>query len=120
MDISRGNTRFCTATRIAPEASQLLESLAAKHNFSGLERLDLVRHTAELYGELNMIHPFRDGNGRALRLFFEHLILACGYAVSWKEVDQDEWIAACIAAVWGDYSSLETIFDRCMINQLEP
>lgn len=120
VDISKGNTRFCTAARIAPEASRLLEGLAAKQNFSGLERSDLVRDTAELYGELNMIHPFRDGNGRALRLFFEHLIIVCGYAVSWKEVDQDEWIAACIAAVECDYSSLEAIFDRCLIDQIEP
>ena len=119
VDISKGHTRFCRAIRIGPEATRLFANLAAQQNFIGLARLDLVRRTAELYGELNMIHPFRDGNGRTLRLFFDHLILVCGYAVSWKEVDQDEWIDACIAAVVCDYSPLETVFDRCIGNPLD-
>jgi len=115
IDISKGQTRFCTASRIAPEANRLLEHLAEVDNhFVDLERSELVRRSAELYGELNMVHPFRDGNGRTLRLFFEHLILRCGYGVSWEPMDRDEWVAACIAAVGCDYGPLARLLDRCI------
>ncbi len=60
---------------------------------------------------MNLIHPFREGNGRALRLFFEHMLLLDGKAVDWSQMERDEWIPACIAAVGCDYSGLKTIFD---------
>jgi cell filamentation protein len=71
VDISKGNTSFCTWTRIAPEAKRLLAALA-----DGLARFpsapSLVILVAEAYGEFNLIHPFREGNGRTQRMFFEH------------------------------------------------
>jgi len=72
-------------------------------------------HVAECFGELNLIHPFREGNGRALRLFFEHLFVVNGMAIDWGRIDRDEWLAACIAAVACDYSQLASLFDRCVI-----
>ena len=113
VDISKGKTRFCTTSRVVPEAEQLLRRFDALE-FSGMSRSACVRHVAECYGELNMIHPFREGNGRTQRLFFEHRLLLDGYAVSWLEVGKEEWVAACIAAVSCDYESLEHIFDRCI------
>jgi len=44
-------------------------------------RSDLVVAVAELHGDLNSIHPFRDGNGRAQRILFEHLIINAGYQI---------------------------------------
>ena len=38
----------------------------------------LVSKLAEYYGDFNIIHPFREGNGRVQRLFFEHLVLYNG------------------------------------------
>jgi len=44
-------------------------------------RPDLVVAVAELHGDLNIIHRFRDGNGRAQRILFEHLIINAGYQI---------------------------------------
>ena len=113
VDISKAGTRFCTATRIAPELAKALD-LLDRPEVARLSRSRLVAHVAECYGEVNMVHPFREGNGRAQRLFFEHWLLAHGIGVSWERVHHDEWVAACIAAVACDYSGLAAIFDRCM------
>ena len=104
IDISKGQTRFCTASRIVPETGRILAPLATFEAIHFLNRPRLVSLVAELYGELNMVHPFRDGNGRAMRLFFEHAILIAGYGVSWLTVERDDWISACIAAVDCDAS----------------
>ncbi len=114
VDISKGSTRFCTVSRIVPEATRLLDELAGAQYFLGLDRQSLVRCSAELYGELNMVHPFRDGNGRTLRLFLEHVIVACGHGVAWGPMDREEWISACIAAVDCNYEPLITLLDRCI------
>lgn len=118
VDVSKGTTRFCTVTRIGPEADRIFAALARENYFSGLHRAALVQRSAQLYDDLNIVHPFREGNGRALRLFFEHLILSCGFAVSWVGVGPAEWIAACIAAYEGDASQLERIFGRCVGDRL--
>lgn len=117
-DVSKGQTRFCSATRIVPEANRIFSHLARDAYYLQMERVALVRSSAELYDELNVLHPFRDGNGRTLRLFFEHLILSAGFSISWVEIGTDEWIEACIEGYQGNVRSLEALFDRCIGSQL--
>lgn len=114
VDVTKGPTRFCTATRIAPEADRIFAALAKAADFHGLDRPELVRCASALYDELNVVHPFREGNGRTLRLLFEHLILSCGFTISWLGIEANEWVEACVAAYSGDGSRLEAIFNRCI------
>ena len=117
VDIAKGTTRFCTASRIAPEAEKVMRTLDHLdiHTLSWPDALPLL---VECFGELNIVHPFREGNGRALRLFFEHFLVVNGMGVDWNRVQREEWVTACIAAVACDYSSLVAIFDRCIITTL--
>ncbi|PRY66554.1 cell filamentation protein [Vreelandella songnenensis] len=114
IDIAKGDTRFCNVNRITPEAEKLFTKLAEQNYFIELGRADLVAACAELYGDLNVVHPFREGNGRAQRLFFEHLIINCGYRLSWHPLGRDEWIEANIAGYYCDYRPLSSIFERCI------
>ena len=114
LDIAKDGTRFCTVHRLVPEANKLFAKLQAENWFEGQSRDVLIELSAELYGDLNMVHPFRDGNGRAQRLLFEHLIINAGYQIDWSPVARDEWIAANIAAVHCDYRALDQIFARCI------
>ena len=43
---------------------------------------------AELYNDLNRIHPFREGNGRVQRIYFAQLIRYYGYEINLSEIDQ--------------------------------
>lgn len=84
LDIAKDSTRFCTVHRLVPEANKLFAKLQAENWFEGQSRDVLIGLSAELYGDLNMVHPFRDGNGRAQRLLFEHLIINAGYQIDWS------------------------------------
>lgn len=114
VEISKGTTHFCTVGRIEPEAEKLFGSLARAAYFSGLDRAGLISASAQLFGDLNVIHPFRDGNGRALRILFEHIIIHAGYEISWWAIDQEQWTQANIDAVVCDYSGLTRCFERCV------
>jgi cell filamentation protein len=114
LDISKGGTRFCTVNRIEPESNRIFASMAQAQWFEGYEREVLIRAVAESFGDLNMIHPFREGNGRAQRILFEHLLLNAGFPIDWWQVDPDRWVEANIAAVVCDYVPLERIFDQCL------
>ena len=45
-------------------------------------------------GELNTLHSFRDGNGRAQREFFRELALEAGYRLNWSLVTQKQMYEA--------------------------
>lgn len=114
IDISKGDTRFCSYNRIAPEAHKIFSGLSDQNYLFHLNREELIVALAEIYGDLNMIHPFREGNGRALRILFEHLIAHCGWKLSWAGINKEEWIDANILSVYCDYSGLESIFSQCI------
>lgn len=65
LDIAKDSTRFCTVHRLIPEADKLFARLCAKNWFEGQSCDVLIALSAEFYGDLNLVHPFRDGNGRA-------------------------------------------------------
>jgi len=114
VDISKDTTRFCRADRIVPESKKLLAPATLAQWAEGLPLPAFINACAEAFGDLNMVHPFREGNGRTQRIFFEHLIVNAGYEINWWEVDSVEWRQANIAAVHCDYSGLATIFSRCI------
>jgi cell filamentation protein len=118
VDISKADTRFCNVNRIEPEANKLFLALSKANWLEGLERSALVCAAAEFFGDLNVIHPFREGNGRAQRILFEHIIVNAGYEIDWWVVGESEWIQANIDAVVCDYAALTSIFDRCIGSQI--
>ncbi len=88
--------------------------------FVGLNKEELVVAIAETYGDLNVIHPFREGNGRAQRILFEQIIINAGFTVDWWLIKEDAWISANVDAVACDYRGLEDIFENCIGGPLLP
>ena len=49
----------------------------------------------EKYVELDISHPFREGNGRSMRLWLDHLLKAeLGQVVDWSQVDKEDYLLA--------------------------
>ncbi|EKN6177573.1 Fic family protein [Yersinia enterocolitica] len=114
IDITKGTTRFCNINRIAPEANRLFNQLAQENYLVGLPYDALMVKLAEYYSDLNVIHPFREGNGRAQRLLFEHIIINCGFQISFAGINPDEWIQANIDGYHCRYQRMTALFARCI------
>lgn len=112
VDIAKGGTRFCNSGRIVAEANKLFTKLGNDNWLSNLSKDDFCDKTAEYYCEFNMIHPFREGNGRVQRILFEHLSLAAGYDLDWSDIEPNEWIQANIDGVYVNYEPMSVIFRR--------
>lgn len=112
MDISKGDTRFCTWTRIEPEANKLFRTIPELADCQ--EHVELIEKVADLFCELNLLHPFREGNGRVLRFFFEEMLYTIGYDVTWLKISQQDWIDANIAGVHLNLDLLKVIFNQAI------
>lgn len=112
VDISKGGTRFCTCGRIDAESAKLFTRLEKDNWLKELGKDKFCEKLAEYYIEFNMIHPFREGNGRVQRLLFEHLALSAGYDLDWNDVEKSEWVQANIDGVDVNYEPMEQLFKR--------
>jgi len=100
---------FCTALYIGTNLDALLGDLREENYLKGLDKDVFARRLAFYFGELNAIHPFREGNGRTQRLFFEYLAESAGYGIDFIGVGRERMADACEAAMYGDYMHLESI-----------
>lgn len=107
VEISKG-TSFCPSIHIVSFAKGVFHKLADNGHLQGLDRLEFIRALADLYGDVNAIHPFREGNGRNQRAF---LAREAGYTISWQDMDQEENIAASVASFNANNDLLEKMLD---------
>lgn len=97
------------------EAHKLFSQLKQKHFFAHLSFDEFCLEMAEFYIELNMIHAFREGNGRTQRLLFEHLAIFCGYNLSFKGVSKEQWLHANISGCLRcNYSEMKDILSKSL------
>ena len=115
IDIGKGNL-FCRAQFIDSYAKTVFEKFytdcdAAKNNKS-----DFIKTLAMYYSDMNALHPFREGNGRAQREFARELCLKCGYMLDLTMTNHKEMLDAGIASFnTADVDGFITIFERCII-----
>lgn len=72
-DIWKGDTFFFKCQFIRQGLEDILGKLKNDNYLSKLDAKDFSRRAAFFMAELNMIHPFREGNGRAIREFIRCL-----------------------------------------------
>lgn len=84
VNLAKGNFRF------AP----LMYLETALQNIDKMPQSDFDE-IVEKYVEMNIAHPFREGNGRSTRIWLDHM-LKCeiGRVVDWSKVDKEDYLLA--------------------------
>ena len=112
-NIAKGEFRFAMWEYIEQELDRLLENLKKENYLEGLSKEDLAKKLSYYLSELNVLHPFREGNGRANREFIRQLALKNGYILNLKKVSPKEMLEASIESIV-DNTKLESIIYRCL------
>lgn len=81
--------------------------LAEEQYLAGLERSTFIQRLAFHYEKINYLHPFREGNGRTQRIYWNRLALEAGWELDWRPVHGDENHAA--ARAGSDDENLEPL-----------
>ena len=110
VDLSKKGTRFYAAASLAELGNAKFRYLQDAREFRGLAHEEFAYQIADFYHELNMLHPFREGNGRTQRLFFTLLIRRAGYNINFSDCDTDDLILATIRAAQGVMDYLIAFF----------
>ena len=96
IDLAKDNSYFANHMHIVSSARPVFEKLAEEGHLKGLDAAAFSARAAYYLGEINALHPFREGNGRAQREFINHLAYKNGYFIEWKNINQKDMIQASI------------------------
>jgi cell filamentation protein len=109
---------FCKAAFIVPELDKRFAAIHAEGALRGLDAERFAARAAEHISELNAIHPFLDGNGRALRAFLEILAAQTGSAIDLARIDPQAWNAASIAGFHRqDYGPMREVIAGALVER---
>lgn len=111
-DISKGNTKFCVWEYIDDQLDELFVKIKQREKDFRLKS-ELADFIAYVLAELNIIHPFREGNGRAIREFVREYALSFAFDIDWSKVDKTQLMDAMIESVF-DSKSLKSCLLICL------
>ena len=84
VNLAKGNFRF----------SPLIYLQAALENIDKMPQSNFDE-IVEKYVEMNIAHPFREGNGRSIRIWLDHILKnEIGKVVDWSKVDKEDYLLA--------------------------
>lgn len=118
VDISKG-TIFCLVPFIEEQFAFLYRKLKKENFLKDItDQKEMAEKLAYYLGEINMIHPFREGNGRTQRIYIEQLCMNNGrFEIDFTEVSKDEMIAASVQSAKLNNDLLEELVYKCLIRQ---
>lgn len=110
--LQKGQQDFTMGYRIVPQAEKLFTQLKNEQFLKKTEPAKIAGRLAYYMGEINAIHPFREGNGRTQRIFIAQLAKEAGFELTFSKATQEEMINASIQAHRCDYKGLESIIEK--------
>ncbi len=111
-----GETRpvFTHSEQIEAHAARLTDAYRNAGHFEGMAKAEFVTHFTGFAGEWNRVHPFREGNGRANKVFLSHVADRAGYALQLDRIPKDEWNQAFREEAQGSSDRLRAALDRAI------
>jgi cell filamentation protein len=105
-------TRFTSPHLIENKLAAVFQNLAGDSFLKGLSRKDFAHKMGILFAEINRIHPFREGNGRAQRQFVRQLSNSVGYKLHFEVVSRERLVQASIISANGDVDIMVRLMDE--------
>lgn len=128
-DEYRKTSIFATPNSIYPQLKKYLDMMR-RQVISIKSRDDLLDYLAYFYGEINVIHPFREGNGRTLRTYLRLLVdylnqyfpdemerVELDYSL-WSLEDREELLKNTITCnITGNCLGIRDSFDKVLVSK---
>lgn len=117
VNIAKDGHMFCLVPYIASQLDQRFAAIRVESKLMGMTREDFVARAAAHVSELNAIHPFREGNGRTVRAWLQHLGETAGHPIALERISPQPWINASIGSFrHGDYAAMREVITSALID----
>lgn len=104
--IGKGGSLFCLPEHVPEQMHRLFRRLRQADSLRGLDAPTFATGAAAFLAELNAIHPFREGNGRAQTTFLAALATRAGHPLNLAGLNEARYLEAMILSFHGDEAPL--------------
>ena len=102
----KGGSQFQFRRFIEAGMADVHRRLIAQDYLTGLGTEAFAQKAGEIIGDVNYVHPFREGNGRTQLLYLEQLAARAGHPLDLRKLDRDAWMEASREAHLGRYEAM--------------
>lgn len=106
IDIAKGGNQFQAVRFLDAGMADIHRRLVEKRFLVGLAPEDFAREAGIVLGDVNYVHPFREGNGRAQLHYLKQLAERAGHRIDLTKLDANRWHEASQSAHWADYDAM--------------
>lgn len=107
-DIRKGDTMFCRVMYLEDNLKTV--SKMPENNFEEI---------VEKYVEMNIMHPFYEGNGRATRIWLDQMLIKrLGMCMDWQKINRNDYLSVMKRSVVNDLE-LKFILKESLISDIE-
>jgi cell filamentation protein len=117
VEIVKGGSQFQFRRFIETGMADIHGRLVKAKFLHGLRQGELVGAASVIIGDLNYVHPFREGNGRTQLYYFEQLAEQAGHPIDLGLIDPVRWVEASRSAHRGDYSPMAEQIDLILMQR---
>jgi cell filamentation protein len=104
VEIYKGAHQFQFCQYIKTGMADVHRRLQAVRFLRGLSASDFAREAAIIIGDVNYVHPFREGNGRTQMQYLKQLASKAGHDLDFERIKPNAWLEASKASFATDYS----------------
>ncbi len=107
-NITKENFRFSEYEYIEDNINKIF----SKINIEEMKKMsfkDFIERLSYIMTELNVLHPFREGNGRTIRELIREICFDCGYVIDWYEINHDDILKASKMAIFDETEQIKLL-----------
>ena len=109
VEISKGRQQFQFRKFIETGMGDVHGRLVRSRFLKGLAAAAFAEAAAVIVGDINYIHPFREGNGRTQLQYLKQLADQAGHRLDLARIDGPAWIAGSVASHAADYAPMAAV-----------
>ncbi len=112
--LAKPGSMFALPEHIEEYTTAVLRQLNDERYLTDLRRDEFAERITHYYSEINAVHPFREGNGRAQRAFLRQLALDAGHTLAWEHLDSEALIHASQRSLQGDNLPMRDLVEKVL------
>jgi cell filamentation protein len=114
VEIAKGGHQFQFRQYIETGMADVHRRLEQAAFLRGLSAGAFAEAAGPIMGDVNYVHPFREGNGRAQLQYLEQLAEQAGHPIDLARIDPDRWLEASRRSHDGDHAPMAAEIARAL------
>ena len=117
VEISKDGNQFQFRQYIATGMADVHRRLTRSEFLRNLTPAEFSQQSGVIMGDLNYVHPFREGNGRTQLQYLKQLAMQAGHNLDLARIDAVSWIEASNASHTADYSLMADVIRHAIVRR---